>query len=86
MVCGRGVVSRFLRSQPRRIGLGIRSDATPCGQSIVASTLAQRKLERQVVLAVDPGDPALLAGFRDVQLRRPFGHSVAFMIWSRSWL
>src|SRR5208337_2078743 len=32
-----------------------------------------RKLQWQVVLAVGPRDPALLAGFADGQLRRPFG-------------
>ena len=32
-----------------------------------------RKLQRQMVLAVGPRDPALLAGFGDGQLSSPFG-------------
>jgi hypothetical protein len=69
------VVSRFLRSQPRRIGLGhpLGRDPVRTIDSGHCQHLAQRKLERQMVLAVSPRDPALLAGFRDCQLSSPFG-------------
>jgi hypothetical protein len=67
ILCRRVVVSRFLRSQPRRIGLG-----HPLGRD-PARTIVPRKLKRQAVLTVRLHDPTLSAGLGDSQLSGALG-------------
>src|ERR1019366_3442854 len=72
---GRVVSADFFGASPVASALGIRSGATPCGQSITASgaARAQRTLQRQSILAVRLHDGTLLAGFADGQLSGAFG-------------
>src|ERR1039458_9495705 len=72
---GRVVSADFFGASPVASAFGIRSGATPCGQSITASgaARAQRTLQRQSILAVRLHDGTLLAGFADGQLSGAFG-------------